>query len=49
MNRFYYIFILIISFLSGCKDADERYHVGVIGHAAAGLDVDRVPYPGNTQ
>lgn len=49
MNRFYYIIILIISFLSGCKDADERYHVGVIGHAAAGLDVDRVPYPGNTQ
>jgi hypothetical protein len=44
-----YTFLGMLLFLSACKHSRERYDVGVIGHAAAGLDVDRVPYPGNTQ
>jgi glycerophosphoryl diester phosphodiesterase len=41
------LFFLLI--FSGCQHSNERYDVGVIGHAASGLDVDRAPYPGNTQ
>lgn len=31
-----------------CTKSNSRYNVEVVGHAAAGLDVDRVPFPGNT-
>jgi glycerophosphoryl diester phosphodiesterase len=49
MGRLLCIFFFVTLLLSSCKHSDERYFVGVIGHAGAGLDVDRVPYPGNTQ
>jgi len=35
-------------FLS-CEKRVNQFDVDVIGHAASGLDVDRVPFPGNTQ
>jgi glycerophosphoryl diester phosphodiesterase len=49
MNNVLCFFLFVFLLLSSCKHSNERYNVGVIGHAAAGLDVDRVPYPGNTQ
>jgi glycerophosphoryl diester phosphodiesterase len=49
MNNVLCFFLFVFLLLSSCKHSNERYYVGVIGHAAAGLDVDRVPYPGNTQ
>lgn len=49
MIRLFCISFFMTLLLSSCKHSKERYDVGVIGHAAAGLDVDRVPYPGNTQ
>lgn len=44
-----FVFFWLVLVAYACKHANERYEVAVIGHAASGLDVDRVPYPGNTQ
>lgn len=35
--------------LLGCRKKDSFPHVQVVGHAGAGLYIDRVPFPGNTQ
>ncbi len=42
-------FILLSVGISSCKKSSNYAHVEVVGHAGAGLDVERVPFPGNTQ
>ncbi len=49
MSSVKHIFILSLLMFLACNKSKERFDVEVIGHAGAGLDVDRVPYPGNTQ
>ena len=42
------LFLLVKTATVSCKKSTTRYPVQVIGHAAAGLDLDRTPFPGNT-
>jgi glycerophosphoryl diester phosphodiesterase len=45
------IIILTLQFfvLYGCRKEETFPHVEVVGHAATGLHMERLPFPGNTQ
>jgi hypothetical protein len=49
MNIRYFIIVAAMFVLFACRKGDTFLQVEVVGHAGAGLDVERVPFPGNTQ